>query len=103
MFKSKRFLPLQTIWSVATPDAQTFASASQDKLSRFGLYQIGNIRTLTGHSQHVLSVAISPDGQTLASGGGYNTVKLPGGVHREVFKPTGHKNRYAPWQELLDS
>jgi len=46
------------------------------KLSRFGLYQIGNRSTLTGHSQHVLSVAISPDGQTLASGGGDNTVKL---------------------------
>jgi len=44
------------------------------KLSRFDSTR-KQIRTLTGHSQHVLSV-ISPDGQTSASGGGDNNVKL---------------------------
>jgi TIR domain-containing protein/WD40 domain-containing protein len=34
------------------------------------------IRTLTGHDSHVWSVAISPDGQTLASGSADKTIKL---------------------------
>jgi WD40 repeat protein len=34
------------------------------------------IRTLTGHERHVTSVAISADGQTLASGSADNTIKL---------------------------
>jgi WD40 repeat protein len=38
---------------------------------------IGNLlQTLTGHSEGVSSVAYSPDGQTLASGGNDNTIKL---------------------------
>ncbi|MDB9444228.1 hypothetical protein PN497_23160 [Sphaerospermopsis kisseleviana CS-549] len=38
---------------------------------------IGNLlQTLTGHSYSVSSVAYSPDGQTLASGSGDNTIKL---------------------------
>ena len=38
---------------------------------------IGNLlQTLTGHSDSVYSVAYSPDGQTLASGSGDNTIKL---------------------------
>ncbi|MFM6091959.1 MAG: eIF2A-related protein [Dolichospermum sp.] len=38
---------------------------------------IGNLlQTLTGHSYWVYSVAYSPDGQTLASGSGDNTIKL---------------------------
>ncbi|MGB3420273.1 MAG: hypothetical protein WBA52_07530 [Dolichospermum sp.] len=38
---------------------------------------IGNLlQTLTGHSNSVISVAYSPDGQTLASGSSDNTIKL---------------------------
>jgi WD40 repeat protein len=38
---------------------------------------IGNLlQTLTGHSYSVISVAYSPDGQTLASGSDDNTIKL---------------------------
>ena len=34
------------------------------------------LRTLTGHSEGVLSIAFSPDGKILASGDGDRTVKL---------------------------
>ncbi|MHC5833923.1 MAG: WD40 repeat domain-containing protein, partial [Nostoc sp.] len=34
------------------------------------------IKTLTGHSSPVYSVGFSPDGKTLASGSGDNTIKL---------------------------
>jgi WD40 repeat protein len=34
------------------------------------------LRTLTGHESTIFGVAISPDGQTLASGGRDNTIKL---------------------------
>jgi WD40 repeat protein len=34
------------------------------------------LATLKGHDDHVLSVAFSPDGKTLASGSSDNTVKL---------------------------
>ncbi|MBS9385956.1 MAG: TonB family protein [Dolichospermum sp. BR01] len=50
-------------------------SASQPQVisNRF----IGNLlQTLTGHSYSVISVAYSPDGQTLASGSYDNTIKL---------------------------
>ncbi|WP_217360042.1 hypothetical protein [Anabaena sp. UHCC 0253] len=36
----------------------------------------GHIPTFSGHSDRVKSVAFSPDGQTLASGSGDNTIKL---------------------------
>ncbi|MYB00001.1 hypothetical protein F4X90_10045, partial [Candidatus Poribacteria bacterium] len=35
-----------------------------------------SIRTLTGHTDAVYSVSFSPDGQTLASGSGDNTIRL---------------------------
>jgi hypothetical protein len=38
--------------------------------------QLTLLRTLTGHADPVLSVAISPDGQTLASGSGDKTIKV---------------------------
>jgi WD40 repeat protein len=34
------------------------------------------LRTLKGHNEAVLSVAISPDGQTIVSGSGDRTIKI---------------------------
>ena len=49
------------------------------------------IATLTGHSNWVLSVAFSPDGRTLASGGGDNTIKLwDVRSQRQIATLTGH-------------
>jgi WD40 repeat protein len=73
-----------------SPDEQTLVSGSSDgsiniwRMSPFAesedtirQTQLWNcVRTLTGHSDHVSSVAISSDGQTLASGSWDNTIKL---------------------------
>ncbi|MDM3860927.1 MAG: hypothetical protein PT118_13995 [Aphanizomenon gracile PMC644.10] len=71
---------------------------------------IGNLlQTLTGHSELVYSVAYSPDGQTLASGSGDNTIKLwnvkTGNLLQTLF---GHSNwvnsvAYSPDGQTLAS
>jgi WD40 repeat protein len=49
--------------------------------------------TLTGHSNWVLSVGFSPDGQTLASGSRDNTIKLwDVNTGKELQTLTGHSN-----------
>jgi len=77
MFKSKRFLPLQIPFgpSPLLLMPKPLLVLVKIKLSRFGLYQIGN-RSVLLLGIHNTFYAISPDGQTLASGGGDNTVKL---------------------------
>ena len=57
----------------------------------WGRYTGKLIRTLNGHSDTVCSVAISPDGQTLASGSADKTIRLwplSGGQHHRIL--TGH-------------
>jgi len=48
-----------------SPDGQTLASASKDRTSCCGISVMESSRTLSGHSDAVRTVAISPDGQTL--------------------------------------
>ena len=51
------------------------------------------IRTLTGHESYVNSVAISADGQTLASGGSVKTIKLWNLKTGDLLRTlTGHKD-----------
>ncbi|MBD0266555.1 MAG: hypothetical protein ICV78_28695, partial [Tolypothrix sp. Co-bin9] len=58
-------------------DGKTIASGSDDNTIKIWDSSIGKlIRTLTGHSQRVLSVAFSSDGKTIASGSDDNTIKI---------------------------
>ncbi len=70
-------VPTDTVSCVAiSADNQTLAGGSWKivRLWRFGTGEL--LRTLDAHSQWVLSVVISPDGNTLASGSADKTIKL---------------------------
>jgi WD40 repeat protein len=76
-----------SVYNVAfSPDGQTLASGNGVRTTKFGvadgtikLWNLATgqeLRTLTGHRNRVTSVAISPDGQTLASASADMTIKL---------------------------
>jgi WD40 repeat protein len=84
--------------AISEPDGQTLASGSGDILgsgdNTVRLWDVATgreLRQLTGHTEGVRSVAISPDGQTLASGSGDKTVRLwDVATGRELRQLTGH-------------
>jgi WD40 repeat protein len=60
-----------------SPDGRLLASGSLDKTIKLWRVEDGSlVRTLTGHTDVVNSVAFSPDGRLLASGSWDKTIKL---------------------------
>ncbi|BBM86344.1 hypothetical protein UABAM_04730 [Candidatus Uabimicrobium amorphum] len=95
------------VLSVAfSPDGKTLASASGGcNTPGLGGPGGGSVRLwdvatgkeitkITGHTNHVKSVAFSPDGKTLASGSDDKTVRLwDVATGKKIHKITGHTNR----------
>ncbi|MCC5650628.1 hypothetical protein LC609_12420 [Nostoc sp. XA013] len=77
-----------------SPDGKTLASGSGDNTIKLWDVTTGKaIKTLTGHSNTVISVGFSPDGKTLASGSGDNTIKLWDVTTGKAIKTlTGHSS-----------
>lgn len=66
------------VWTVefSPVDASLVASAGEDNIIKLWNLKNNTVRTLRGHTDIVLSVAFSPNGQLLASVGDDRTIKL---------------------------
>ena len=95
---------------VFSPDGKTLASGNICQLRYGGLVECDDktiklwdvasgreLRTLEGHAVGATSVAFSPDGQTLASGGGEGTIKLWNFANgKELHTLQGQRHELSP-------
>ena len=70
-------LPANATSIVFSPDGRVLISGSYDATIRLWDISTGEqLETLVGHTYSIASVAVSPDGSTIASGGGYDGTVL---------------------------
>ena len=59
-----------------SPDGNTLASTDRNVIHLWDAHSGELLRTLTGHIGYIYSIAFSPDGRTLTSGGRDGTMLL---------------------------
>ncbi|MDJ0702480.1 MAG: hypothetical protein QNJ46_04290, partial [Leptolyngbyaceae cyanobacterium MO_188.B28] len=74
-----------------SPDGETIATASWDKMVKLWSKAGDELQTLQGHHAAVYSVAFSPDGETLATASLDKTVKLWSKAGDELQTLQGHR------------
>ena len=76
---------------VFSPDGNTIAGDNGETIHLWNVNTGEPIRTLTGHTGFVSSIAYSPDGSTLASGSSDSTIRLWNANTGETIRTlTGH-------------